>query len=103
MMDVKKAANASTTAQTQEEIVAIVKNSSAARCLWIINVVKEDRARIPEIVVAKFPLFKTNASRLQQDYAYTMANVYKQPVFYISTTLERYAPAIAALAHVSTK
>jgi hypothetical protein len=62
MDDVNKAANAVATAHTQEEIAAIVKSSSTARCMWIGNMVKEEKARIPELVVAKFPLFKTNAS-----------------------------------------
>jgi hypothetical protein len=60
--------------------------------------VKEDKARIPEMVVAKFPMFKTNLSWLQHDFAYTLENIYNFPMFGISETLEKFAPAIAALA-----
>uniref|UniRef100_A0A914Q1Y8 Uncharacterized protein n=1 Tax=Panagrolaimus davidi TaxID=227884 RepID=A0A914Q1Y8_9BILA len=70
----------------------------AARCLWISKMVTEDKSRIPELVVAKFPMFKTNGSWLQHDFAYTLENIYKFPMFNISSTLEKFAPAIAALA-----
>uniref|UniRef100_A0A914Z516 Uncharacterized protein n=1 Tax=Panagrolaimus superbus TaxID=310955 RepID=A0A914Z516_9BILA len=36
---------------------------------------------------------------LQHDFAYTLENIYKLPVFSVSKTLESFAPAIAALAY----
>uniref|UniRef100_A0AC35F1J6 Uncharacterized protein n=1 Tax=Panagrolaimus sp. PS1159 TaxID=55785 RepID=A0AC35F1J6_9BILA len=98
MEDVERASNAAAAAQTQEDVAAIIKNSSAARCLWISKMVEDDKARIPELVVAKFPMFKTNGSWLQHDFAYTLENIYNFPMFNISKTLEKFAPAIAALA-----
>uniref|UniRef100_A0A914Z7J2 Uncharacterized protein n=1 Tax=Panagrolaimus superbus TaxID=310955 RepID=A0A914Z7J2_9BILA len=70
-----------------------------ARCLWIAKMVKEDKAKIPEIVIAKFPVFKTNGAwvrfnifnaiiairfQLQHDFVYTLENAYKLPVFNVS-------------------
>uniref|UniRef100_A0A914YC06 Uncharacterized protein n=1 Tax=Panagrolaimus superbus TaxID=310955 RepID=A0A914YC06_9BILA len=37
--------------------------------------------------------------QLQHDFAYTLENIYNLPMFNVSTTLEKFAPAIAALAH----
>uniref|UniRef100_A0A914Z526 Uncharacterized protein n=1 Tax=Panagrolaimus superbus TaxID=310955 RepID=A0A914Z526_9BILA len=79
------------------DLVMELKKSNA-RCLWIAKMVKEDKAKIPEIVIAKFPMFKTNGSWLQHDFAYTLENMYKLPFFSIFKTLETFAPAVAALA-----
>uniref|UniRef100_A0A914YBI4 Uncharacterized protein n=1 Tax=Panagrolaimus superbus TaxID=310955 RepID=A0A914YBI4_9BILA len=115
LADIDKAAHAAAAAHTQEERIAVIeksrqvfmlkcffintsRNYSPVRCQWILALVQENKTQIPETVVSKFPMFKENASWLQYDFAYTMETVYKKPAFNVSTTLRKFAPAVAAVA-----